>query len=164
MRSNLNSDRGVHICKSMIGYEKFGNGKTPESEGKKSDHFVGDYYVRFNVAAKKNPKLEKEALECLKKWEAGDKDVIALWKKMNKWAYRGWAETYKLFGIGHDVEYYESEIYEKGRDIIMGGLKKGIFEKGRLRLILRTRSWGRRFCFEAMGRLFILLRICILRC
>jgi arginyl-tRNA synthetase len=129
IKATMNNDRGVHICKSMIAYEKFGKGKTPASEKKKSDHFVGDYYVLFNKEFKKNPDLEEEAQECLRKWEAGDKKTIALWKKMNKWALDGFKETYKMFGLKHDKEYFESEIYDKGKKIVELGLKKKIFVK-----------------------------------
>jgi arginyl-tRNA synthetase len=129
IKVNLNNDRGVHICKSMIGYKMFGNGKTPESEKIKSDHFVGDYYVAFSKAAKENPALEEEAQEMLRKWEEGDKEVIALWKKMNKWAFDGFKETAKVFGIKFDKEYYESKIYKFGKEIVEEGLKKGIFKK-----------------------------------
>ena len=151
VRANLNQDRGVHICKSMIGYEKFGKGKVPD---KKSDHFVGDYYVKFNIEAKKNSDLEREALECLRKWEAGDKKTIALWKKMNRWAYKGWAETFRLFGIKHDVDFFESEIYEKGREIVEGGLKSGIFEKGvdgEIKVNLESEGLGEKVLLRSDG-------------
>lgn len=122
IRANLNNDRGIHICKSMLAYEKFGKSKKPN---KKSDHFVGDYYVLYNQ--KKNEQLEKEIQEMLLMWEKGDKKILELWKKMNKWALDGFEETYKKFGIKHDKNYYESEIYTKGRDIIKEGINKKIF-------------------------------------
>ena len=126
IRANLNNDRGVHICKSMVAYKKYGKNKNPT---KKSDHFVGDFYIRFNQIVKENKDYEKKAQECLQKWEAKDKETLDLWKKMNKWALDGFKETYKKFGIKHDKEYYESKIYKKGKEIVLEGLKKGIFEK-----------------------------------
>ena len=129
IRANLNNDRGVHICKSMYAYEKWGKNKTPESEKKKTDHLIGDFYVMFSKAAKENPALEEEAQKILQKWELGDKKTIALWKKMNKWAFDGFKETYKLFGIKHDKQYYESEIYGQGKELAQEGLNKKIFIK-----------------------------------
>jgi len=126
IRANLNNDRGIHICKSMVAYKKFGKGKKPD---KKSDHFVGDFYVLFNEKLKQNPELEEKSKECLIKWENGDKEIIDLWKKMNKWTLDGFNKTYNLFGIKHDKEYYESDIYKKGKEIIHDGLKKKVFEK-----------------------------------
>ncbi len=125
IRASLNNDRGTHICKSMLAYKLFGKDKTPESENKKSDHFVGDFYVLFNK--KKIP--EEEAQKMLQKWENGNKETIALWKKMNKWALEGFKKTYKKYGIKLDKEYFESEIYKKGKEILEKGLKKGIFQK-----------------------------------
>jgi len=129
-RVNIINDRGIHICKSMLAYQKWGEGKTPESEGRKPDHFIGDYYVLFNQKLKEDPKLEEEAQEMLRKWEAGDKDVLALWKKMNKWAFDGFKESYDHFGLPKfDKEYLESETYKQGKDIVLEGLKKGLFKK-----------------------------------
>ena len=119
---NLNNDRGVHICKSMWAYQKFGKGKNPD---KKSDHFVGDFYVMYNKRA--NEKSEKEIQEMLKKWEDEDKDVRNLWKKMNKWAFVGFDETYKKLGVKFAKVYNESEFYDKGKDIVLDGLKKKLF-------------------------------------
>ena len=129
IRANLNNDRGIHICKSMAAYKLYGKKKTPKTAKKKSDHFVGDFYVMFNQKSKKSEKLEIESHRMLQKWEAGDKEVKALWKKMNKWALDGFEETYAKFGIKHDVEFYESAIYKKGKEIIEEGLKKEIFTK-----------------------------------
>lgn len=129
IRANLNNDRGIHICKSMLAYQKWGKNKTPKSEKIKSDHLIGDFYVMFSKAAKENPKLEEEAQEMLKKWESGDKKTIELWKEMNKWALDGFKETYKLFGIKPKKEYYESDIYLQGKELIQEGIKKGIFKK-----------------------------------
>lgn len=124
-RNSLNNDRGVHICKSMSAYEKYGDNKTPESVKKKSDHFVGDYYVLFS-----EKKISDEYVqEMLRKWESGDKKILALWKRMNKWALDGFKETYKKYGIKLDKEYFESEIYTKGKEIVESGLKKEIFKK-----------------------------------
>ena len=123
---NLVNDRGIHICKSMLAYQKWGNNKEPD---KKPDHFVGDFYVLFCQKAKENPKLEEEAKEMLRKWEAGDKEVRDLWKKMNSWAEKGFEETYKRFNVRFDKIYKESEMYEKGKEMVLQGLKKGIFQK-----------------------------------
>lgn len=122
IRTSLNNDRGTHICKSMLAYELHGKNKQPD---KKSDHFVGDFYVLFNQ--KKIP--EEKAQEMLQKWEKGDKETIALWKKMNKWALDGFKETYKKYGIKLDKEYFESKIYTEGKEVIEKGLKKRVFEK-----------------------------------
>jgi arginyl-tRNA synthetase len=126
IRTNLNNDRGIHICKSMLAYRKFGENKEPE---KKSDHFVGDYYVLYNQKAAEDESIVKEVEDMLRKWEAGDEEVRALWKKMNKWALDGFAQTYKTFGIEHDKFYYEHEIYTKGKEIVADGLERGIFQK-----------------------------------
>ncbi|PID27697.1 MAG: arginine--tRNA ligase [Candidatus Cloacimonadota bacterium] len=123
------NDRGVHICKSMLSYRDFGKGSSPESENIKSDHFVGDYYVKFADRSKVDPDYEKKALQMLEEWEAGKKDVTELWEKMNNWAFRGFAETFELFGTEFDKEYYESKIFRKGKEIILDGLKRGIFKK-----------------------------------
>ena len=125
-RVNLNNDRGIHICKSMLAYQMFGKGKNPDV---KSDHFVGKYYVLFSEQANKNPTLEDDAQEMLQKWEAGDKKVRALWKKMNSWAIKGFQETYDKFGIKFDKVYNESEIYEKGKDIVIKAFSEKIFLK-----------------------------------
>ncbi len=141
--ANLVNDRGIHICKSMIAWEKFANGATPESTGTKGDHFVGDYYVRFDkeykaqikelmdkgVAeeeAKKQAPILLEAQEMLRQWEAGDEKTVALWRKMNDWVLKGFDETYKMMGIAFDKVYFESETYKKGRDIVLKGLADGV--------------------------------------
>ncbi len=154
IRANLNNDRGIHICKSMAAYEFYGKGKTPEKSDKKPDHFVGDFYVIFNQKAKQDKRLEKESLNLLKKWEEGDKKTMALWKKMNNWALKGFRETYKTFGIKHDVEFFESDIYEKGREIIIRGLKKGIFKKredGAIIMDLKKENLGEKVLLRANG-------------
>jgi len=126
IRANLNNDRGVHICKSMLAYKKWGNNQIPGPE-LKPDHLIGDFYVLFSKKAKENPELEQEAQEMLLKWEKGDKETIALWKKMNSWALEGFKQTFKTFGIKHDKEYFESELYKKGKEIILEGVKKGFY-------------------------------------
>ncbi len=128
-RVNLINDRGIHICKSMAAYERFGKGSTPESEGIKGDHFVGKYYVMFNEWVSKDPEAEAIAREMLKKWENGDEKTIALWKKMNRWAIEGISRTYEKTGIGFDKIYYESETYKLGKDEVLKGLEGGIFYK-----------------------------------
>ncbi len=140
------NDRGIHICKSMLAWQKFGNGETPESSGLKGDKLVGKYYVEFDKVykteikqliesgvekdqAEKEAPILKEAQEMLKKWEEGDKEVTDLWKTMNSWVYTGFDETYDLIGVDFDKLYYESDTYLKGRDVVMAGLEKGIFTK-----------------------------------
>jgi arginyl-tRNA synthetase len=145
-KTQIINDRGIHICKSMLAWQKFGNGETPESKGQKGDKLVGNYYVAFDKAyknemaqlmsegktedeAKKQAPIILEAQEMLLKWEAGDEDVIALWKKMNQWVYNGFAITYKNLGVDFDCFYYESNTYLLGKDVVNIGLEKGIFEK-----------------------------------
>ena len=143
MMVNLVNDRGIHICKSMVAWIKFANGETPESTGTKGDHLVGNYYVRFDKeykaeiktlvdggmdkeeAEKKAPIL-LEAQEMLRKWEAGDEETVALWRKMNDWVLAGFDETYKLMGVNFDKIYFESETYKQGRDIVLKGLENSI--------------------------------------
>lgn len=129
IKANLINDRGVHICKSMLAWQKWGNGSTPQSQGLKGDHFVGKWYVRFAQEAKKDANLEEEVREMLRKWEAGDPEIMKLWKMMNKWVYEGFAGTYKEFGLKFDKFYYESETYKLGKDIIDEGLGKKVFRK-----------------------------------
>ena len=140
---NLVNDRGIHICKSMIAWEKFANGATPESTGTKGDHFVGDYYVRFDKEykaqikelmeqgkteeeAKKEAPILLEAQEMLRKWEAGDEKVVSLWRTMNDCVLKGFDETYKMMGISFDKVYFESQTYKKGRDLVLKGLADGV--------------------------------------
>ena len=125
-RVNIINDRGVHICKSMLAYQKWGNGEIPN---KKSDHFVGDWYVRFSQEEKKDEKLIDEAKDMLLKWEQGDEEVKKLWKQMSDWALDGHAETYIRQGIHFEKAYKESEYYSKGKEIAENGLKKDIFQK-----------------------------------
>lgn len=141
---NLVNDRGIHICKSMIAWKKFAGGATPESTGMKGDHFVGDYYVRFDKEykaevkqlmeekglgeeeAKKLAPILLEAQEMLRKWEAGDQETVDLWRTMNDWVLKGFDETYRLMGVGFDKVYFESETYKQGRDIVLQGLADGV--------------------------------------
>jgi len=126
-RINIINDRGIHVCKSMLAYQKWGNNKEPVNE--KSDHFVGDFYVMFARNAADEPKFEEEAQEMLRKWEAGDKEVLAIWEKMNKWCIDGHKQTYKSLDFKHDKEYLESKTYKKGKEIVLEGLKKNLFYK-----------------------------------
>ncbi len=128
-RVNLNNDRGIHICKSMLAYKKYGKNKTPKLEKKKSDHFVGDYYVLFNKKLKEHPELGDETQDMLRKWEQGDSETVNLWKKMNNWAFNGFNETYKKFGIKYTKVYNESDYYKQGKKVVMDELKKKVFEK-----------------------------------
>ena len=152
VKTNIVNDRGIHICKSMLAWLKYGNGETPESSGKKGDHLIGDYYVAFDKHYKAEVKelmaqymaqgmneedakakaeaespLMKDAREMLVKWEAGDPEVRALWKKMNDWVYAGFDETYKLMGVTFDKIYYESNTYLEGKKKVLEGLEKGLF-------------------------------------
>lgn len=124
---NLINNRGVHICKSMLAYQKFGNGETPQSSGIKGDHLVGKYYVMFAKWAKDDPSAEDQAQEMLRQWEAGDEQVIELWKLMNGWTLDGLQESYEKMGISFDAYYYESETYKYGKDEILKGLDQGVF-------------------------------------
>jgi arginyl-tRNA synthetase len=146
VKTNIVNDRGIHICKSMLAWQKWGNGETPESSGKKGDHLIGDYYVLFDkhyreeikelVAqgmdeekAKQEAPLIKEAHAMLVKWEQNDPEVRALWEKMNSWVYAGFDETYKKMGVSFDKIYYESQTYLKGKAKVEEGLAKGLFER-----------------------------------
>lgn len=126
-RTCVFNDRGVHICKSMLAYREFGNNRSPEDDGLKSDHFVGKFYVLFAKYAKEDAAYEKKAQDMLEAWERGDEETIALWRKMNGWALTGFKDTFMLFGIGFEKEFYESEIYKHGKEIILDGLLKGLF-------------------------------------
>jgi arginyl-tRNA synthetase len=146
IKANLVNDRGIHICKSMLAWQKFGNGETPASSGLKGDFFVGKYYVAFDKAykkqieeliaqgktkeeAEKNAAVIIEAQDMLRKWEAGDAEVVNLWKTMNAWVYEGFAVTYKTLGVDFDKMYYESNTYLLGKEIIKEGLEKNVFYK-----------------------------------
>lgn len=127
---NLFNDRGILISKSMLGYEKYGEGKTPESEGVSGDKFVGDFYVKFSKDSEKDKKLEEEALKKLELWEKGDTETRELWSKLNSWAYSGMQNTFDTFGLSKiDKSYYESEIFEEGKSIVEKGLSEGVFSK-----------------------------------
>jgi arginyl-tRNA synthetase len=129
LKINLVNDRGVHICKSMLSYMAYGGGRTPADEGKKSDHFVGDYYVKFNELKKDDEKAEEKAQDLLVRWEAGDAEVLKLWKTMNEWAVGGIKKTYERTGISFDKYYYESQIYLTGKEEVQKGLAAGVFFK-----------------------------------
>jgi arginyl-tRNA synthetase len=146
VKTNIVNDRGIHICKSMLAWLKWGNGETPETAGKKGDHLIGDYYVAFDKhyreeikeliaqgmdeeKAKQEAPLIKEAHEMLVKWEQNDPEVRALWEKMNTWVYAGFDETYKALGVSFDKIYYESQTYLKGKAKVEEGLEKGLFER-----------------------------------
>ncbi|MBS3061866.1 MAG: arginine--tRNA ligase [Candidatus Diapherotrites archaeon] len=129
IKANIVNDRGVHICKSMLAYQLFGTGVTPKSEMKKSDHLVGDFYVKFAQESEQNPALALQVQTMLQQWENNDPKVRALWKKMSKWALDGFKETYKRYGTEFDVWFFESEFYNKAKPILDAGLKKGVFEK-----------------------------------
>lgn len=144
VKTNIVNDRGIHICKSMLAWQKWGNGVTPESSGKKGDHLIGDFYVAFDKHyreevkelmeklglseddAKAQAPLMLEAREMLRKWEAGDPEVRALWRTMNGWVYEGFDETYRRLGVDFDKIYYESDTYLEGKDLVLGGIEKGI--------------------------------------
>ena len=143
VKTNIVNDRGIHICKSMLAWLKWGNGITPEKEGKKGDHLIGDFYVEFDRHYKAELKqlqakgmteeeaeaastLMQEAREMLRRWEAGDEKVRLLWKMMNEWVYAGFDETYRRMGVSFDKIYYESDTYLEGKDLVLGGLEKGI--------------------------------------
>lgn len=130
VRANMNNDRGIHICKSMWAYKNFGKNSKPTKK-LKSDHFVGKYYALYGQKEKENPAIEIEAHEMLRLWEHGNSEVRALWEKMNRWAFDGWKQTLNNFGIKFEKEYYESEIYQKGKEIVEQGLKEKLFEKNK---------------------------------
>jgi arginyl-tRNA synthetase len=145
VKSILINDRGVHICKSMLAWQLFGNGATPQSAGIKGDHFVGTWYVRYAVESEKDPALEPRIQQMLQRWEAGDPATVGLWKRMNQWVYDGFAETFRRFGMDFDVFYYESETYSLGKDVIAEGLKKGVFvkdERGNTVYVLPEKEFG----------------------
>lgn len=126
---NLINNRGVHICKSMLAYKKFGNGETPQSANVKGDHLVGNYYVKFAQWEKEDPSAVDQAKEMLVKWEEGDKETIDLWKKMNGWTLDGLAQSYEKTGVSFDKYYYESDTYKLGKDKVLKGLEDGVFYK-----------------------------------
>lgn len=126
IKANLVNDRGVHICKSMLAWQNWGDGATPETAGMKGDHFVGHWYVRFAKEADKDPGLEEKAQHMLQQWENGETDTLRIWHMMNEWVYAGFAETYRRLGLEFDVFYYESQTYQHGKQAIVAGLEKGI--------------------------------------
>ncbi len=145
-KTQIINDRGIHICKSMLAWERFSNGETPESTGLKGDKLVGNYYVKFDQEykkeieelikdgvnekeAKKNAPILQEAQNMLRKWESGDEKVVTLWKTMNQWVYDGFDKSYKELGVNFDINYYESNTYLLGKDVVAEGLEKGVFFK-----------------------------------
>lgn len=171
MKVNLVNDRGIHICKSMLAYQKFGNGETPEQAGLKGDKLIGNYYVRFDQEykkeiealiqegmssedAKKKAPLILEAQEMLKKWEHNDADTVALWKQMNQWVFEGFDKTYGTMGISFDKTYYESETYLLGKDIIKEGIEKKVFytkEDGSIWVDLTTEKLDEKLVLRGDG-------------
>ncbi|MBQ1185253.1 MAG: arginine--tRNA ligase, partial [Muribaculaceae bacterium] len=143
VKTNIVNDRGIHICKSMLAWQKWGDGITPEKAGKKGDHLIGDFYVEFDKhykaelkalkesglsdeEAEKQSTLMQEAREMLRKWEQNDPEIRGLWKTMNEWVYAGFDDTYKRMGVDFDKIYYESDTYLEGKDLVLGGIEKGI--------------------------------------
>lgn len=171
VKVNLVNDRGIHICKSMLAWQKFGNGETPETSGMKGDHLVGKYYVEFDKhykaeiaqlveggmekeLAEKQAPLMLEAQEMLRKWEANDPEVRALWNKMNNWVYAGFDQTYKQLGISFDKIYYESQTYLLGKALVEEGLQKGVFYKadnGSVRVDLRDKGLDEKVLLRSDG-------------
>ena len=153
-RINLVNDRGIHIAKAMLAYLKRGEGKTPESEGKKGDFFVGEYYVLFEQKAKENPELLNEVQELLKKWEMGDEQTLALWRKMTDWAIKGLEETYQKIGTKFDKWFYESDFYQDGKKIAKKALKKGFCyrrEDGAIEIDLTQFNLGKKVLLRPNG-------------
>lgn len=171
IKTNIVNDRGIHICKSMLAWQKFGKGETPETNNMKGDHLVGKYYVEFDKVykkeinellakgiskeeAEKNAPLIKEAQELLRKWEQGDQDTINLWKTMNGWVYKGFDETYKTLGVDFDKIYYESDTYILGKETIQEGLQKKVFykkEDGSVRIDLTADGLDEKVVLRADG-------------
>lgn len=184
IKANLLNDRGVHICKSMLAYQRSGQDDTPEHSGLKSDHFVGKYYVKFEqdlraeqnawlaakhidvatLSAEEKEQLEAQflkestnynaALELLTKWEAGEPETVALWKKMNQWAHDGFQQSYDRLGSKFDVWYYESDLYKSGRDLVQQGLEQGVFyqkEDGSIWIDLETEKLGQKLLIRSNG-------------
>lgn len=154
IRANLINDRGIHIAKSMLAYQKWGEGKTPETEKLKGDYFVGKFYTLFEEKIKEKPNLLEEAQEMLKKWEAGDQNVWQLWQKMNGWAMQGFQETYQKLGIEFDKWYYESEIYKFGKEMVLDALKKNFCyrrEDGAIEIDLSNYKLDKKILIRADG-------------
>ncbi|MCD8304524.1 MAG: arginine--tRNA ligase [Prevotellaceae bacterium] len=171
VKTNIVNDRGIHICKSMLAWLRYGGGETPETSGKKGDHLIGDYYVAFDQhyreqvkqlteqgmdeeEAKREAPLIKEAHEMLVKWEQGDPEVRALWRQMNEWVYAGFSETYKALGVSFDKIYYESETYLEGKRKVLEGLEQGIFyrrEDGSVWADLRAEGLDEKLLLRADG-------------
>lgn len=146
IKTSIINDRGIHVCKSMLAWKKWGNGETPESTKEKGDHFVGRWYVRFAQEEKNNPALIDEVQDMLRQWEQGDAQVLALWKQMRQWVLDGFNQTNELLGFRFDIDYFESDVYEQGKDIVERGLAKGVFrnnEKGNAVFDLPVEEFGK---------------------
>jgi len=174
-KTQIINDRGIHICKSMLAWQKFGHGETPESSGLKGDALVGKYYVAFDKAykeevaalvasgmeqatAEKETSLLKAAQEMLIRWESGDDEVVALWKKMNAWVYKGFEETYKRLGVSFDSYYYESDTYLLGKDVVAKGLEQGVYfkkEDGSVWIDLTDEGLDEEIVLRSDGRQYI---------
>ena len=154
IRANLINDRGVHICKSMLAYRKWGNQVTPESEGKKGDKLVGDFYVLYDKKEKEQPELLEEVQQLLRDWEAGDPEVLALWEQMNSWVLDGFKKTYERMGARFDTFYLESETYKGGKELVLKALEKGICyeeENGAVAIDLEAEKLGRKILLRGDG-------------
>ncbi len=154
VRANLINDRGVHICKSMLAYKKWGKGVTPESTGQKGDKLVGDYYVLYDKKEKEHPDILEEVQQLLRDWEAGDSEVMELWKTMNSWVLKGFQETYDRMGATFEKIYYESETYQGGKEFVLEALKKGICyeeENGAVAIDLEEDNLGRKILLRGDG-------------
>ncbi|MCD6471036.1 arginine--tRNA ligase [bacterium] len=152
IRANLINDRGIHICKAMVAYKKWGEGKVPKD--KKGDHFVGDFYILFEKRVKENPELLAEAQEMLKKWEEGDSETVVLWQKLTKWTIDGLKKTYKDFGIKFDKWYFESETYKIGKTIVLRALRRGLCSRrkdGAIEIDLSKYGFDKKVLIRADG-------------
>ena len=154
VKANLVNDRGVHICKSMLAYQNWGEGKTPESTGMKGDKFVGDFYVLYDKKEKENPEILEDVQQMLRDWEAGDSEVLELWKKMNGWVLDGFKQTYERMGATFDKYYFESETYKGGKEIVLKALENGFCykeENGAVAIDLEAEKLGRKILLRGDG-------------
>ena len=182
-KTQIINDRGIHICKSMLAWKRYGQGQTPESTAQKGDKFVGNFYVKFeqvykseiaelemqgfsNEEAKTKAPILLEAQEMLLKWESGDSDTVSLWEQMNKWVYSGFEITYKNLGVDFDNYYYESQTYLLGKSFIDEGLNSGFFTENLMAqfgVIYHKMVWMKKLFYEPTVLLFILLKILVLQ-
>ena len=154
IRVNLVNDRGIHICQSMLAYQMYGDNKTPQTENIKGDHFVGDFYVRFHTEKKHNPEMEAMSYKILRQWEQGEITVKKLWKKMNEWVLSGFQETYQRMGIKFDKYYFESDTYQKGKEIVFSASERGLCHKdetGAIKIDLTAEKLGEKILLRADG-------------